>query len=499
MKKMVAFMMVLALACSNVPAHLGYANGKEAVYAAESVAIASADDLLAMEQNPGRNYYLSKDITVSAGTKLFQDRNTPFKGTLDGKGHKINGLRGGALIGQAQNAKFQNLTLADVTLSEEAALVNQARKCTFTKIKVSGKATGSSAGLVNSASDSTFTDCSSSVAFSIKNKKSAYNASDQSAAAAGIVLYGSGCKLKNCKNTGSFSLEAVMVYPTSVKAYGIAGSAQSLENCKNSGNIAVKGTKPSDPDDGYYTDVHAAGIAGSYTTLKNCGNSGKIVASCTSVESGMRVSGVALSGTNSGKTHNSVARCYNKGAVSATGKCGRGIKISGVTNETEAATECYNTGKISVDLKSQENVIVGGICSSTTFVQNCYNTGNVTLKGSGFAGGIAGIGAFLNSSKKKDAMYNYNCGTVKASGKNSFAGAIFGELDGADDIGRPNARENYYTSGKPYGHETTAWKPYMAKATKVSSITSRNCPKLSSKYWTYSSKHKRMILKNNKE
>lgn len=31
-----------------------------------------------------------------------------------------------------------------------------------------------------------------------------------------------------------------MVYPTSVKAYGIAGSAQSLENCKNSGNITVK-------------------------------------------------------------------------------------------------------------------------------------------------------------------------------------------------------------------------------------------------------------------
>ena len=66
-----------------------------------------------------------------------------------------------------------------------------------------------------------------------------------------------------------------MVYPTSVKAYGIAGSAKSLENCKNSGNITVKGTKPSDPYDGYYTDVHAAGIAGSYTTLKNCGNSGR--------------------------------------------------------------------------------------------------------------------------------------------------------------------------------------------------------------------------------
>lgn len=37
------------------------------------------------------------------------------------------------------------------------------------------------------------------------------------------------------------------------------------------------------------------------------------------------------------------------------------------------------------------------------------------------------------------------------------------------------------------------------RATKVSSITSKNCPKLSSKYWTYSSKYKRLVLKHNKE
>ena len=30
-------------------------------------------------------------------------------------------------------------------------------------------------------------------------------------------------------------------------------------------------------------------------------------------------------------------------------------------------------------------------------------------------------------------------------------------------------------------------------------ITSANCPKLSSKYWAYSSKHKRLILKNTEE
>lgn len=39
----------------------------------------------------------------------------------------------------------------------------------------------------------------------------------------------------------------------------------------------------------------------------------------------------------------------------------------------------------------------------------------------------------------------------------------------------------------------------MEKFRIVSSITSAKCPKLSSKYWVYSSKVKRLILKNNKE
>ena len=63
-----------------------------------------------------------------------------------------------------------------------------------------------------------------------------------------------------------------------------------------------------------------------------------------------------------------------------------------------------------------------------------------------------------------------------------------------------NIYNNYYkTSGKAYGAADFTWKPWLAKATKVSSITAKNCPKLSSKYWTYSGKYKRLILKNNKE
>lgn len=80
---------------------------------------------------------------------------------------------------------------------------------------------------------------------------------------------------------------------------------------------------------------------------------------------------------------------------------------------------------------------VGGVSYAGTKLKNCYNTGAVSLTGNGLVGGIA--------------------------------------------------------------VEFYSWKPYQSKAKKVSSITFGNCSKLSSKYWTYSNKHKRLILKNNKE
>ena len=53
-----------------------------------------------------------------------------------------------------------------------------------------------------------------------------------------------------------------------------------------------------------------------------------------------------------------------------------------------------------------------------------------------------------------------------------------------------NIYNNYYT-GSGTGYECDlqqAPHKYVAKASKVSSIKAKNCPKLSSKYWTYSSK-----------
>ena len=73
-------------------------------------------------------------------------------------------------------------------------------------------------------------------------------------------------------------------------------------------------------------------------------------------------------------------------------------------------------------------------------------------------------------------------------------------MEGTEVVQKRSICDNYYTgSGKAYGTASVTWNDWVAKATKVSSISKANGLKLSSKYWIYSSKYKRMILKNNKE
>ncbi len=49
---MTAFVMALALVCTNVPANLHVQTGTETVYAAQETAINSEQDLIAMQNNP---------------------------------------------------------------------------------------------------------------------------------------------------------------------------------------------------------------------------------------------------------------------------------------------------------------------------------------------------------------------------------------------------------------------------------------------------------------
>ena len=114
MKKMTAFVMALALACTNVPANLHVQTGTETVYAAQETAINSEQDLIAMQNNPKGNYYLAKDITIKGNLNLFPNyydydmkvqHEECFTGSLDGKGHTIKNYTGMGLFNNAKNDK----------------------------------------------------------------------------------------------------------------------------------------------------------------------------------------------------------------------------------------------------------------------------------------------------------------------------------------------------------------------------------------------------------
>ena len=150
-------------------------------------------------------------------------------------------------------------------------------------------------------------------------------------------------------------------------------------------------------------------------------------------------------------------------------------------------------------MKAGGDAAVGGLAGQATAnVQNCYNTGAVSLsaKKLSYVGGLAGSASVFD----QYIRYNYSTGKVTGSSRKVFKGQVLGYYTGSYDAQKRNVYDNYYTgSGKAYGGQDFTWKPYMGTAKKVSAITAGNCSKLASKLWTYSSKQKRMILKNNKE
>ena len=149
-KRLLTMLLALAIAFT-----MSFA-GAPAFAATEGIAISTAEDLKAMENNPSGSYYLANDIEVPANLMLFTSYNNPFTGTLDGNGHAIKGYTytsngewndNVALFAYAKNATFKNLKMTNVNISLNqagtvAALVAASENCKFTDISVSGKITG---------------------------------------------------------------------------------------------------------------------------------------------------------------------------------------------------------------------------------------------------------------------------------------------------------------------------------------------------------------------
>ena len=539
---------VLALAAAG----LGAALLAQPAYAAEAIAITDVEGLKAMESNKTGSYYLAKDIDLSGEKDFELFKFSAFQGTLDGKGHAIKNFTRSeaskykdasfALIDKANNATIKNLSLTGVKIAVEtprevscAALVRNATgKCKFENIKTSGtiKVTSSNTdpyetyphligGLVVTMDEkTTFSKCTNGINID------AQITGGYSKSIAGIVANGSGTFTK-CANKGAIVFKGTGSWGTGIDVAGISASGiypSKLVSCTNSGKISVKLEKLLVADE-YLEDVHVSGLT-SKASATSCGNKGAVK---LTVKSGAGAENITVSGCVSamGEDENyrvfPITKCYNKGAVtldagswkSAQSNCE--VKVAGVVGEAfggvkkqdkmRAVTQCYNKGVVKASTGSAfPNV--GGVCadfSGATFANN-YNAGTVTGKGNMYIGGLIGSASMVGKPKEGVVMEkNYNAGKVTLSGTSGSqkkwlkAGALTGAITDMDVAATRNAYNNYYTSGKPYAWSNVTWKAWTAQATKVGSISSGSCPKLSSSLWTYSSKYKRLILKNNKE
>lgn len=335
-----------------------------------------------------------------------------FKGTFDGKGHKVSNLyidvtgsaggdSGGCrgLFGQTEDATISNLTLENISIVttrpnvyyKVGALVGYAQSTAISNVQVES-------GAIDLTS----------------------NAADIGGWYTGGIA---GCysgTMTNCVNNASVksgSLVGGLIGQTYYTSSAQTGSAIQILRCANYGEIFAKDSKTTS------TSFAAGGIVGQ----------------------------IARPG-------DVVKRCVNYGSVSGTtqslggiaGACG-GDKITG-----QAIESCYNLGSVT---GAGQTSYVGGITGyaqkGNTKVLSCYNAG--ALSGTTYCSGIIGV---MNSTLDidKDSI----CGNYYLA-NDSYTGTRIFEADSqfADDGTRfasftaADAANLYNSLGKAYG-------PYVA-------------------------------------
>ena len=396
------------------------------------------------------------------------------------------------LFCRTKNASFKNLTMTNVNISVKsggnfAALAAYGQGTTFENITVSGKLSASGivnslGGIVGSLNGGSLTKCTNKADVTITDAADAAAAGVAGAASANTTV-------KNCTNSGAISISGPIDWGRSYRAAGVTNVAGNLISCKNTGAVSVT-TRGSVEG---AVSLSAAGVVGTSTEqITSCANTGKITMKSTvEVSRSILMGGVAANAENA-----KITKSWNKGAVTFNGVAEYGAVVGGLSAITSNVSQSWNKGAVSAKASKNElDVVTGGLAGTAVDMRNSYNTGSVTLSGGGYVGGLAGnAGGFDHR-----ITNNYSTGTVKGS-KGATKGQLIGIYSEGDDKASNKIYNNYYTkSGKAYGFGSVAKKSWAAKSQKVASIKAGNCPKLSSKYWTYSSKYGRMILKNNKE
>ena len=374
---------------------------------AEGIAISTADDLRAMENNPSGKYYLTRDIEVPENMALFTDYNKPFTGTLDGKGHKLKNYKISSgsytdtgLFKYAKGATFKNFSMTGINVNVTGSggcigiLTYKGEKCSFSKIKLSGKVTadlsGSDEGFFEIAGicfmgsgGGSISDCQTSVDVTAKS-----GLPQNEIHASGVALYYDSGTIKKCTNSGDITVSGKMDLGCYLEAFGITGKCRTLTSCENKGKITVSASGD------YAENVLAAGLAGTLSAdtgkAISCSNTAAITVNSTvkNCTDGVSAAGIVNDSP-------SVSKCKNSGKITVTAKKGSAL-VGGVAAEVYKIEQSYNKGIVNVTSGKGE---VGGLTGYTCGMKNSYNVGTVSLSGKGFVGGLTGhalAGPFYN-------------------------------------------------------------------------------------------------------
>jgi hypothetical protein len=407
--------------------------GASLVQAAESgtesepIQIDSVQELKDIATGLDKHYVLTKDIELDVASywKPIGTATSPFTGTLDGQGHKINNLminvpiNNLGLFAFISNAKIQNLTLENVSIQGEsyaAALASQASgTCEITNCSVTGLVTGVSyiGGLVGYYSGTGNIENSS---------MSGEISSSNGSLVGGLVgyFYATG-KIENSYMSGEVNAGGDNVG-------GLAGcfsGTGKMENCYMSGEVNAGGSytgglvgllNNSNILQSYnMSNITSKGIGiggiighlnGGTAIIEDSFNSGTVT--------GSSYVGGVLGYQSSGSTE--IATVFNSGTVIGSADYIGGIV--GYIAQKCAIKESANLGVVS------GRSYVGGIAGyfySTLEVLNSYNRGNI----SGTGQGIGGIVGYYQQTAGNGIRYCYSTGDIKAA---TYVGGLVGQI-----------------------------------------------------------------------
>ena len=319
-----------------------------------TVTIDSGKLLAALVQsvNDGNDYAgytikLTKNLDLNGNewTPIGQKNGNKFKGTFDGQGYTVTGLK----ISEKKAAAFDGYV----------AFFGATDSATIKNLTVAGSVTGNdAAGIVGKGVNTTLENCHNKATITATVK------------AAGIVASLDKGTLKNCTNSG-----AITTTGTNPAAGIVAwcNPGATIVDCQNSGAVTVTGSGDSSQAGGI------CGNLGNNSTVTNCSNSGKISASLAGGVAG-RAKGAAgkaaqiVSFTNTGEI---VASNFAGGVVgdAQNGVTAESCTIKGTVFGTNAAGGIFGT--------TQGN--------SQSAVKDCTINANVTATTANRAGQVVGI------------------------------------------------------------------------------------------------------------